>query len=344
MTSHPLPDIFRAGLSACVLVCCPVVTFADSPMPAPNVPVIIAHRGASGYLPEHTLEAKGMAHSQGADFLEQDLVLTKDDVPVVLHDIHLDTVTDVAKLFPDRVREDGRYYAIDFTLAEIRQLTVSERFHPKTGKAVLPQRFPPHVGRFRIPTFEEEIQFIQGLNKSTGRVAGIYPEIKQPKFHRQAGKDITPIMLNILTKYGYTTKEAPCFVQCFDHQELRRVRQELGSQLRLVQLVGEKEIKEAGEKPGGIKDFCETIAEYADGIGPPVGAIFPDGPPSSPDKNELIQAAHEAGLVVHLWTYRADQLARGFTSFEELHRKSIEAGVDGMFTDFPDQSWFYVQE
>src|SRR5688500_2812370 len=94
-------------------------------------PLVIAHRGASGYLPEHTIAAKAYAHALGADYIEQDLVLSKDDVPVVLHDIHLDTVTDVAKRFTDRKRADGRYYALDFTLAELKQLRVTERFNVK---------------------------------------------------------------------------------------------------------------------------------------------------------------------------------------------------------------------
>ncbi|MDB6140762.1 MAG: glycerophosphoryl diester phosphodiesterase, partial [Verrucomicrobiaceae bacterium] len=105
-------------------------------------PIVIAHRGASGYLPEHTLPGKALAHAMGADCLEQDIVLSKDDVPIVMHDINLDTVTDVAKHFPDRKRDDGRYYALDFTLAEIKQLEACERFNPKTGKAVYPNRFP----------------------------------------------------------------------------------------------------------------------------------------------------------------------------------------------------------
>ena len=139
-------------------------------------PLVIAHRGASGYLPEHTLAAKAMAHGQGADYIEQDLVLSKDDVPVVLHDVHIDTVTDVAKVFPARKRADGRYYALDFTVAELKRLRVSERFNAKTGARVFPGRFPAGLAEFRISTLEEELQLIQGLNQCTGRVAGIYPE------------------------------------------------------------------------------------------------------------------------------------------------------------------------
>src|SRR5512136_2030826 len=105
-------------------------------------PVVIAHRGASGYLPEHTLEAKVLAHAMGANFLEQDVVLTTDDVPIVMHDIQLETISDVAQRFPDRKRANGHYYALDFTLAEIKQLHANERINPKTGRAAYPNRFP----------------------------------------------------------------------------------------------------------------------------------------------------------------------------------------------------------
>src|ERR1043165_1359827 len=95
-------------------------------------PIVIAHRGASGYLPEHTLAAKALAYGLGADYLEQDIVLSKDDVPVVLHDIYLDTVTDWSRRFPERKRSDGRFYALDLSLAELKQLRVTERFNAKT--------------------------------------------------------------------------------------------------------------------------------------------------------------------------------------------------------------------
>ncbi len=153
--------------------------------------VVIAHRGASGYLPEHSLPAKAMAYAQGADYLEQDLVMTKDNELVVLHDHYLDRVTDVAERFPDRARKDGRYYAIDFTLPEIKSLKFTEGFDiDKNGKKVqsYPNRFPMGKSDFRVHTFQEEIEFIQGLNHSTGKNTGIYPEIKSavvPSSRRQ---------------------------------------------------------------------------------------------------------------------------------------------------------------
>ncbi|NBV47014.1 MAG: glycerophosphodiester phosphodiesterase, partial [Planctomycetia bacterium] len=141
------------------------------PLPAAEgtMPIVIAHRGASGYLPEHTLPAKALAHAQGADAIEQDVVASRDGVPVVLHDVHLDTVSDVAERFPGRARPDGRYYCVDFTLAELRTLSLSERFHHGDGRPVYAGRFPKGAGHFTIATLEEELAFIAGLSRTTGR-------------------------------------------------------------------------------------------------------------------------------------------------------------------------------
>lgn len=287
-------------------------------------PIVIAHRGASGYLPEHTLEAKAMAHAMGAGFLEQDIVLTKDDVPVVMHDIYLDTISDVAQRFPGRHRENGRFYALDFTLAEIRQLHATERFSEKTGKQVYPKRFPKDATAFQIPTLEEELQLIEGLNKSTGRVAGIYPEIKQPKWHRGEGHDISAIVLPVLKKHGYATRSDPCFLQCFELEEVKRIRKELGWQGRLVFLMGSFK---KGEKVETEKATLSDVATVADGIGPAIGA----------DIVRLSTEAHEAGLIVHPYTLRIDDLPKWTTSTNDLlHLLFDEAKVDGLFTDFPD--------
>ena len=189
-------------------------------------PIVIAHRGACGYAPEHTLVAKALGYAMGADFIEQDIVLTRDDQPIVLHDIHLDTVTDVAQLFPGRARADGRYYAIDFLLEEIRQLKVHERVDWSTDKVIYPNRFPVGWSEFRVPTFAEEIELIQGLNASTGGTVGIYPEIKSPGWHRQQGKDISRIVLQVLDQYGYHDKSDPVYLQCFEVDETRRLREQ----------------------------------------------------------------------------------------------------------------------
>lgn len=302
-------------------------------------PLVIAHRGASGYLPEHTLEAKAMAHGLGADYIEQDLVLTKDDVPVVLHDIYLDTVSDVAKRFPDRKRADGRYYAIDLTLAELKQLRVSERFNAKTGQPVFAKRFPLGLSEFRISTLEEELQLIQGLNRSTGRSVGIYPEIKQPKWHREQGHDISRIVLPILARYGYATKQDACFLQCFEFTEVKRLRGELGWKGRLVMLVNARGKDADGVDhdalctPEGIKQ----IAQVADGIGPAIGRIvtWPAGPAAK--HSGLVKLAHAAGLVVHPYTIRLDELPKNCPSSEALHTALFRTEkADGVFTDFTD--------
>ena len=190
-------------------------------------PVVIAHRGASGYLPEHTLPAKALAHAMGADYLEQDVVATRDDELVVLHDIHLDRVTDVAERFPGRERDDGRFYVRDFDLAEIRLLRVHER-RDEQGRPVYPKRFASADEPFHVHTLAEEIRFIHRLNETTGRTAGIYPEIKAPAWHREEGVDIAPGLLEILDRSGYSRHSDPVYVQCFDVAEVRRLRNELG--------------------------------------------------------------------------------------------------------------------
>lgn len=298
-----------------------------------SLPVIVAHRGASGYLPEHTLEAKAMAHALRADFLEQDIVLTRDDVPIVLHDIHLDTVTDVARVFPDRAGGDGRFYAIDFTWDEIRRLNVSERFDLQRNEAVFPNRFPVRQGHFQIPRLEDELEFLQGLNKSTRRNTGIYPEIKQPHFHRQAGKDITRIVLDVLTRYGYVGQEDACYLQCFDPAELRRIREEFGCQLKLIQLLEEETCRQSLISPEQTLGDLSAIARYANGIGPSLNGVFQNG-----SATRLVPAARDCGLLVHPWTYRSDALMGGFDAFYDLHAASLMVGVDGVFTDFPDQT------
>lgn len=302
-------------------------------------PVVIAHRGASGYLPEHTLVAKAAAHAMGADFIEQDLVLTKDDVPIVLHDVQLETVCDVATKFPGRQRADGHFYALDFTLAEIKQLRAHERISAKTGLAAFPKRFPLDRSTFEIPTLEEELQLIQGMNVSTGRVAGIYPEIKQPRWHRQEGHDISSIVLPILRRYGYATKADACWVQCFEWEEVRRIRGELEWKGRLVFLLGSGRKDPDGSEadrfftPAGLAE----VAGVADGIGPALGAIATGKTPSERKLTTLVRDAHAANLAVHPYTARADELPKWAASLSDLHAIIFrEANADGVFTDFPD--------
>ena len=289
--------------------------------------IVIAHRGASGYLPEHTMEAKAMAYAMKPDFIEQDLVLSKDDVPIVIHDIELDDVTDVAIKFPERKRKDGRFYVIDFRFDELQQLNVSERFDYKTGKQFYPKRFPKGKGSFKLHSLRQEIELIQGLNNSTGNNIGIYPEIKNPAFHHQNGKDIAKITLQILADYGYKTKKDKCIFQCFDAKELERVRKELQSNLILVQLI---------EHPEETKQL-QHFATYADGLGPWYKQILNKKENGKWTFTSLVKDAHKLGLKVHPYTFRADQLDE-FSSFEEMIKVLFfEANIDGGFTDFTDQ-------
>ena len=288
--------------------------------------VVIAHRGASGYLPEHTLASKAMAHAMNVDYIEQDLVLSKDNVPIVIHDIYLDDVTNVATIYPDKKRQDNRYYVIDFTFQELKKLQVTERFNPKTGQQVYPNRYPIWQGEFRLHSLQEEIELIQGLNTSTGKNIGIYPEIKNPEFHFKEGKPISEIVLKILTDYGYKNKKDHCILQCFDAKELERIRIELKSQLFLVQLI------EHPEETLQLKHF----ATYADGIGPWYKLLLSEKVEGGFTFTNLVKEAHNLGLVVHPYTFRADALAEFSTFSEMMNTLLIHANVDGGFTDFPD--------
>ena len=279
--------------------------------------LVIAHRGASGYLPEHTLPAVAMAHAMGADYIEQDVVMTKDDELVVVHDITLDHTTDVARRFPGRVRADGHFYAIDFTLAEIKQLRVGER-RDDDGRAVFPDRFPEDSQFLQVPTLAEEIELIQGLNRSTGREVGIYVELKSPVFHAQAGKEFPGTVLQVLYQYGYRGAGQRAYLQCFDADTVKYLRAHTG--LKLVYLTEDKNLS---------PELARDIAEWADGVGPWIGHLA--------KAEEFVIAAQEAGLEVHPFTFRADQLPREFKSFSALLTHFVtRMRVDGVFTDHPD--------
>jgi len=295
-------------------------------------PIVIAHRGASGYLPEHTLEGKALAYGLGADYLEQDVVATRDSRLVVLHDLHLDDVTDVARRFPGRQRADGRHYAIDFDLAELQQLEVSERRRPNSPAARWPGRFPPDAALFRIATFEQELVLIAGLNKTMRRTVGIYPEIKHPRWHHEHGIDLAKLLLEALATHGYDDPASPVYVQCFDAVELRRVREELECRLKLVQLVGE----EPEYAPLVTGEGLARVARYADALGPSYSQLV--AAQSFPlRKSALAEAAKRAGLMLHPYTFRRDDLPPYATDFEQLLRAFFDdIEVDGLFCDQPD--------
>ena len=278
---------------------------------------VIAHRGACGYLPEHTLPAYAMAHAMGVDYLEPDLVMTRDGVLLILHDINLAATTDVAEKFPRRQHADNIWYPADFDLAEIRQLRARER---------LPGRFRRDSQGFHIPVFEELLQLLTELNRLTGRRVGVYPETKHPVFHRERGLAMEEPLLAMLADYGYSHRDDPVCVQSFDPDNLAYMRHTLGSELPLIQL-----LDQMPDNAG-----LDRIAGYANGIGPDK-RLIEDEQRQPVNNNALVREAHERALLVHPFTFRADQLTPGDTDLEaELRRFYFDYGVDGLFCDHPD--------
>jgi glycerophosphoryl diester phosphodiesterase len=291
-------------------------------------PLIIGHRGASGHRPEHTLEGYRLAAEMGADFIEPDLVSTKDGVLIARHENEIGATTDVEVKFPARRTAraiDGQtvsgWFTEDFTLAEIKTLRARER---------LPFRSHAYDGQFAIPTFDEVIELAQRLGRELNRPVGVYPETKHPTYFRGIGLPLEEKLIASLAKHGWDRKDAPVFIQSFEPDSLRLLRGK--TPVRLIQLTSDASMLDAA----GLK----RIAGYADGIGPEkrlVVPIAPDGSVGAP--TDLVQRAHAAGLVVHIWTIRVDKQflpagyhGRGEAEFEQFR----DLGVDGLFTDFPD--------
>lgn len=274
---------------------------------APAQTLIIAHRGASGYLPEHTLPAYAYAHAQGADMLEPDVVLTKDGVPLCSHDITLERTTNAEAIFPNRARSDGHWYAIDFTLDELRTLDVDgpqDRFKHAGGIAP----------GFKLATLREMLDLVRTLNATTGRSVGIVPELKRPSFHRDAGLPMEQPVVALLAEFGYRARADACILQCFEAATLRTVRDELKCDLRLLLAVGEQSQLEAIGGVSGVAQIADVLA--------PNKKLIDDS------AGKLVADAHAAGLVVIPWTFGTDEA--------ELGRFIHQYGVDAMFCDYPD--------
>jgi glycerophosphoryl diester phosphodiesterase len=188
-------------------------------------------------------------------------------------------------------------------------------------------------------TLEEEIQFIQALNRSTGRNVGLYPELKAPAWHRKEGRDLSATVLPLLRKYGYDAKDSACYLQCFEYAEIKRLRGELGWKGKLIMLLGGK-----GKGPGETDfTYLQTdaglaeLAQVVDGIGPPISSVVTGKTPAERQVADLAARARKAGLKSHPYTLRADELPKCVTSVDELLSALFtEAKVDGLFTDFPD--------
>ena len=295
---------------------------------APPRPLVIAHRGASGHRPEHTLEAYELAVQMGADYVEPDLVSTKDGVLIARHENEIGGTTDVAEKFADRKRTrtiDGRsltgWFTEDFTLAEIRTLRARER---------LPFRSHAYDGQFAIPTFDDVIALAQRLSQKTGRTIGVYPETKHPSYFRGIDLALEDRVLASLEKAGWNRRDAPVFIQSFEPESLRLLRPK--TRVKLVQLASSAALLDG--------DGIRKIAEYADGLGPEkrlIVPVQPDGSLGTP--TDVISRAHAAGLVVHVWTVRVEKefLPAGYKGRAEAEFAQLrELGADGVFTDFPD--------
>lgn len=323
---------------------------AETAQEQPYRPKVAAHRGASAYLPEHTIPAKTMAYAMNPDFIEQDVVMTKDGVLMIMHDPDLDTTTDVASKYPDRKRADGKYYAVDFTWPEIETLTVTERFDPKTGKPVFSGRFPVDSGiAFKVPKFEEELELIKGLNKSTGKDIGVYVEVKEPTFYKNEGKDITGEVIKMLDKYGYNKEGSNAILQIFDYDAVKEAR-EKGWKGELAMLVipggqhlsDDKAVHEWLLTPEGIAEVSKYATIYAPWFS---SLAVPNADGSGYTVNDLADTARKNGMKVHSWTWRKDSPFKGFEKAEDaLDVAFKKIKLDGMFSDFPDEMINYLKK
>lgn len=310
--------------------------------PSLSAPVVIAHRGASGLRPEHTLASYELAIEQGADFIEPDLVPTKDGVLVARHENAIAETTDVAahREFADRRTTktiDGKaitgWFSEDFTLDELKTLRARERL------PLLRPGNKAYDGKFEIPTLAEIIALAKRESIARGRTIGIYPETKHPTYFAAIGLGTDEPLVAELHAAGWRTPAAPVFIQSFEVENLRKLH--ALTELRLIQLLDKDGVPADGARtsyadmvtPDGLK----AIARYAWGIGPNKSMIAGGG---------LIRDAHEAGLRVHPWTFRAENTflprryrkginPRGHGALEREIEDALALGADGFFTDFP---------
>lgn len=317
------------SLLALLLCCLSLLPSAFANSLAASSIDIIAHRGASGFLPEHTKEALVLSFMQGADYIEQDLVATKDGQLVVLHDIHLETVTNVEQVFPKRARANGRFYAIDFTLDELRLLRIHERQN-EDHTQVYPERYQGNA-YFTIATFAEHVELIQELNRLLNKHVGIYPEIKAPAWHLSEGTDITALLIAQIRLLKLDAKDQKMFVQSFDPEALKRLHSVFKGEVKLIQLIAENEWNESTADyrrmltDAGLTD----IASYANGIGPWIPQIYDI---NNNQSTGLIKRAHAEGLLVHPYTFRTDVIEKNLAP-EKAFYLLKQAGINGLFTD-----------
>lgn len=314
------------ALSGCARGGAAIEGGARAAVGATNRPLIIAHRGASCYRPEHTLEAYALAIEMGADYIEPDLVSTRDGVLVARHENEIGETTDVAAKYPGRRTTkviDGDsvtgWFVEDLTAAEVRTLRAKER---------MASRSHAYDGRFGVPTLEEVLALADSAGRRRGRPVGVYPETKHPTYFRGIGLALEPKLIAALRARSLDRRDAPVFIQSFEDANLRALRGD--TRVRLVQLVYRIE----QVTPGALRE----IATYADGIGANTRLLVSATPGTV--ATSLVRDAHAAGLFVHVWTLRPERgslLPRyGDNPLAEV-RELAGLGVDGMFGDCPDQ-------
>jgi glycerophosphoryl diester phosphodiesterase len=346
-------------------------------------PLVIGHRGASGYLPEHTLESYALAIELGADFIEPDLVATKDGVLIARHEPNMINTTNVKelpqfaarkkKMMVDGVEEEG-FFASDFTLAEVKTLRAVQAFG---------ERDQSFNGKFEIPTFEEVIELAKRKSREEGRRIGVYPETKHPTYHQNLNLALEDRVLAVLQKEGWNHRNAPVFIQSFETANLKYLRGK--TSVRLVQLVDADDVKPDGslsfvapyDKPydwavsgrtGTFGDLLTPaglaeVKTYADGVGPWKYYLISskcttdaagkctdtngDGLVNDADRTllpptDVIANAKKAGLLIHPYTFRNEQRRLSKTYAGNPVNEYLafyEAGVDGLFSDFPDTAF-----
>ena len=361
-------------LALCTTLCVTAAHGWQHPKHTAPHPLVIGHRGTAGYLPDHTLEGYALAVELGADYIEPDLVATKDGHLIARHEPNITNTTDVVDhpefasrrraAIVDGATEEG-FFASDFTLAEIKTLRAKQPFADR------PQQLN---GQFEIPTLDEVIELAKRKSTEKGRTIGIYPEVKHSTYHQSIGLPIEARLLKALSRAGWNHRNAPVFIQSFEQANLKELR-EL-TKVRLIQLIDADDVNADGSlafiapydrpydwtvsgKPellartfgylvsdAGLKE----VASYADGIGPwkryivstlatPTGTGPGDAARKLAPASDLIERAHQAGLLVHTWTFRNEQkrLASDYGGNPvNEYVQFYKLGIDGVFSDFTD--------
>ncbi|WP_372729130.1 glycerophosphodiester phosphodiesterase [Nocardioides sp.] len=350
------------GLTA-PLLALPTIGAASASAPAAEQtrgqarPLVIGHRGASGHRPEHTIAAYRLAIRMGADYIEPDLVSTRDGVLVARHENEISGTTDVAERpeFADRRTTktiDGQpitgWFTEDFTLAELRTLRAVER---------LPDVRPANTrydGRYRVPTFDEVLDLVGRESRRAGHRIGVYPETKHPTYFDSIGLSLEESLLAALRRHRLDHRGARVFIQSFETRNLRELDER--TDLPLVQLVSNSGAPADLQAAGVDRTYADLvtpaglrwIAGYADGVGAHKDLVLPrgaDGATGAP--SNLVSDAHDEGLLVHVWTLRDENqfMATNFRRGEDPRatgdavaeaRAFLDAGVDGIFSDHPD--------